>query len=96
MNILYRCDHLEHFATETNKLIIRLDQLLLVDSTDRKQHEQNVVHWLDGSSVKLCPQCAKSFNLTRRQHHCRLCGTIMCHSCTLFLSIVEASKLYFY
>ncbi|GLV40606.1 Rabenosyn-5 [Carabus blaptoides fortunei] len=82
-----RCSRLEHFATETNKLIIRLDQLLRVDSaSDRRQREQQVVEWLDGSSVNLCPQCARSFNLTRRQHHCRLCGAIMCHSCTSFLS----------
>lgn len=83
---------LEHFAVETNKLIIRLDRLLNFDNVDRRQHEQSVVQWLDGTSVKLCPSCTKSFNLTRRQHHCRLCGSIMCHPCSYFLPLATARK----
>lgn len=52
-----------------------------------------IVPWLDGESVKLCPSCVKRFYLTRRQHHCRLCGTIMCHDCSFFLSFSDACKL---
>ncbi|CAB3221452.1 unnamed protein product [Arctia plantaginis] len=81
---------LERYATETNKLLIRLDKLVCnmpTEPNQRKLHEQEVVPWLDGSSVKLCPNCAKAFNLTRRKHHCRLCGSILCHDCSLFLDI---------
>lgn len=52
-----------------------------------------IVPWLDGESVKLCPSCVKRFYLTRRQHHCRLCGTIMCHDCSRVLSFSDACKL---
>lgn len=52
-----------------------------------------VVEWLDGKSVKLCPSCAKGFFLTRRQHHCRLCGSIMCNDCSRFLEIDVAISL---
>lgn len=105
---------LERYATETNKLIIRLHKLLTdrpSDSMQQKIHEQTVllvdlfvsfeklsicsfqlVPWLDGTSVKLCPNCAKKFNITRRQHHCRLCGSIMCHDCSRYLSIKDACK----
>ncbi|XP_045491805.1 rabenosyn-5 [Colias croceus] len=85
-----RSARLERYATETNKLLIRLDKLICNmpnEASQRKQHEQEVVPWLDGSSVKLCPNCAKSFSLTRRKHHCRLCGSILCHDCSLFLDL---------
>ncbi|CAG9766369.1 unnamed protein product [Ceutorhynchus assimilis] len=80
-----RRERLEHRTTETNKLIIRLDRLLRTFGSDRKQQEQELVVWLDGSTVTRCPSCAASFNIARRQHHCRLCGSIMCNNCSYFL-----------
>ncbi|XP_067627035.1 rabenosyn-5-like, partial [Eurosta solidaginis] len=91
-----RNPRLERSASETNKLLIRLHKLLTnlpVDPVLRKQHERNIVTWLDGSSVKLCPSCAKNFHIARRQHHCRLCGSIMCDDCSKFLSIETALQL---
>lgn len=55
-------------------------------------HSTQIVPWLDGEAVKLCPNCVKRFYITRRQHHCRLCGSIMCHDCSLFLSLSDAGK----
>lgn len=52
-----------------------------------------LIPWIDGKLVKLCPSCAKSFFLTRRQHHCRLCGSVMCNECSHFLTLDESSKL---
>lgn len=78
---------------ETNRLVIRLDKLLrVVSKPDRKSIEQSIVEWIDDSAVKLCPFCAKSFNISRRKHHCRLCGSIMCQSCTNFLLVQTARK----
>ncbi|KAH8271866.1 hypothetical protein KR044_008414 [Drosophila immigrans] len=91
-----RNPRLERYASETNKLIIRLHRLLKdlpTDAVQRKQHEQQTVPWLDGSSVKLCPNCAKSFHFARRQHHCRLCGGIMCNDCSRFLQLENAMQL---
>lgn len=101
------CDHLSYFkavrnprleryASETNKLIIRLDKLLdgLPSDVDaRKKHEQSKVPWIDGKLVKLCPSCARSFGLTRRQHHCRVCGSVMCDGCSFHLSFEEARAI---
>ncbi|XP_012217489.1 rabenosyn-5 [Linepithema humile] len=87
---------LERYAYETNKLLIRLDKLLNnlpSDPVDRKAHERTIVPWIDEKDVKLCPNCAKSFHLARRKHHCRLCGAVMCHNCTVFLSLVDARKM---
>ncbi|XP_077290077.1 rabenosyn-5 isoform X2 [Arctopsyche grandis] len=85
-----RSAKLERYTAETNKLLIRLDKLVAnmpTDQTLRKIYEQEVVPWLDGSSVKLCPGCAKPFNITRRQHHCRLCGSILCNDCSGFFDL---------
>ncbi|KAG5336562.1 RBNS5 protein, partial [Acromyrmex charruanus] len=87
---------LERYAYETNKLLIRLDKLLNnlpSDPVDRKVHERSIVPWIDEKDVKLCPNCAKSFHLARRKHHCRLCGAVMCHNCTVFLSLIDARKM---
>ncbi|XP_037937045.1 rabenosyn-5 [Teleopsis dalmanni] len=91
-----RNPRIERYASETNKLIIRLHKLLKDMPQDpllRKTHEQQTVIWLDGSLVKLCPNCAKSFHIARRQHHCRLCGSIMCNDCSRFLPISDAVEL---
>ncbi|XP_034187930.1 rabenosyn-5 [Osmia lignaria lignaria] len=87
---------LERYSSETNKLLIRLDKLLNNlpnDPVDRKVHERTIVPWIDEKDVKLCPTCAKSFHVARRKHHCRLCGAVMCHSCTIFLSLHDAKKM---
>lgn len=88
-----RRERLDHRTTETNKLVIRLDRLLRFFGSDRKQQEQELVAWLDGSTVSRCPSCASLFNITRRQHHCRLCGSIMCNSCSYFL-LYETARTY--
>ncbi|CAB0032995.1 unnamed protein product [Trichogramma brassicae] len=88
-----RNTRLERFTTENNKLLIRLDKLLNqlpTDPIERKAYEQAIVPWMDDKDARLCLTCAKSFNLTRRKHHCRLCGVMMCHGCSLFLSLEKA------
>lgn len=91
-----RNTRMERYSTETNKLLIRLDKLLNnlpSDPVDRKVHERTIVPWVDEKDVKLCPTCAKSFHVARRKHHCRLCGAVMCHNCTIFLSLQDARKM---
>lgn len=72
-----------------------MDRLLRIYGSDRKQHEQELVAWIDGTTVTRCPCCTSTFNLTRRQHHCRLCGSIMCNSCSYFLTYEAARKYNF-
>lgn len=87
---------MDFYAAETNKLIIRLDKIvscLPSEASKRREHEQNVVTWVNDEDVRLCPQCAKSFNILRRKHHCRVCGTVQCHQCSQFLLLSFASEL---
>nr|XP_045615838.1 rabenosyn-5-like [Procambarus clarkii] len=91
-----RSARIDSFVAETNKLLIRLDKLLKDlpnDPVKRKAHERNIVMWAEDKDVPLCPFCARSFNLARRRHHCRLCGGIMCDECSHFLTFDYARKL---
>lgn len=54
-------------------------------------HERSIVMWAEDRDVPLCPFCARSFNLARRRHHCRLCGGIMCDQCSQFITFDYAS-----
>jgi len=68
-----------------SQVLVRLERLLdgiPSDPSGRRAHERRVVPWLDEELVKLCPQCGKSFNLKRRKHHCRLCGSVLCGDCS--------------
>lgn len=83
-----RKKHNENTCLETNKLVLRLDKFI-----NSQQDQSELVEWTADDLVKLCPYCAKSFTITRRRHHCRICGAILCHSCSKFLSYGSACKL---
>uniref|UniRef100_A0AAY4E3Y7 Ankyrin repeat and FYVE domain containing 1 n=1 Tax=Denticeps clupeoides TaxID=299321 RepID=A0AAY4E3Y7_9TELE len=36
--------------------------------------------WCDGSN---CYECAAKFGVTTRKHHCRHCGRLLCHKCSV-------------
>ncbi|EDQ84889.1 uncharacterized protein MONBRDRAFT_29736 [Monosiga brevicollis MX1] len=55
--------------------------------------ERNIIPWVDGKIIKACPECGKKFSLTRRQHHCRLCGSVLCDDCSLALEANVAIAL---
>ncbi|KAE9420980.1 hypothetical protein Angca_002190 [Angiostrongylus cantonensis] len=83
-------------AIRTNMLIIRLDRLINECPSDplrRKEFEREVVPWSADSESLHCTRCAAKFGLARRRHHCRLCGRIMCHQCSQFISFLSARRL---
>lgn len=38
--------------------------------------------WIDDKQVKECYLCRQVFSVTRRKHHCRLCGNVFCQTCS--------------
>ena len=54
--------------------------------------EKTIVQWTPDKEVQFCRWCSKSFNVRRRRHHCRLCGSIMCKKCSIFLLFSEARE----
>jgi DNA-directed RNA polymerase subunit RPC12/RpoP len=44
-------------------------------------------------AVSACTSCAKSFNLTRRRHHCRNCGTLVCQQCSARTLVLPQTRV---
>ncbi|XP_070557798.1 rabenosyn-5-like [Ptychodera flava] len=93
-----RDTRIDWFVVETNKLLIRLEKLLNYEShgfdpTKRKAFEKSIVPWAPDEDVRNCLTCGDKFSLSRRKHHCRLCGTILCQRCSEFLPYSVARKL---
>lgn len=85
---MIRGRRVDRYVGQSNKLLIRLTKLVVDAPSDpemRKAREKSLVPWVEDADVKLCPSCAKAFSISRRRHHCRLCGGIMCQLCSEFL-----------
>ena len=39
--------------------------------------------WAQDGESPTCVNCKKHFTLTRRRHHCRHCGKVVCHECSM-------------
>ncbi|GLE09567.1 hypothetical protein PINS_up021295 [Pythium insidiosum] len=52
-------------------------QILTIDEL-RSQNE-----WVPVAKRDNCVMCGGKFGTFRRKHHCRVCGDIMCSTCTL-------------
>lgn len=40
------------------------------------------VEWVPDDQVSECPLCTRCFSTTKRKHHCRACGRVVCGSCS--------------
>ncbi|CDW52866.1 FYVE domain containing protein [Trichuris trichiura] len=92
-----RSANVDQSVVQTNKLIIRLDKLVNVTAGKIKRFstfEKEIVPWISNNEAKQCAFCDVPFSLARRRHHCRLCGSVMCASCSIFMSIMFASNFW--
>ncbi|OQS04583.1 DNA polymerase lambda [Thraustotheca clavata] len=54
------------------------------------------VHWVPNTASSLCCLCFASFGLvSKRRHHCRLCGQLVCSSCSRHRSLLKGSRQLF-
>eukprot|EP00045_Choanoeca_perplexa_P014788 m.176117 g.176117 ORF g.176117 m.176117 type:complete len:455 (-) comp16795_c0_seq4:1859-3223(-) len=92
-----RKERKENDAIQESRLIRHLEKLIFhgpaASSKSRKDFERSVIAWADGKFVPCCPECGKKFGMTRRQHHCRLCGSLICAACSLALEADVAVTL---
>jgi len=40
------------------------------------------VRWMPDAEAAQCMSCSKAFKFSRRKHHCRLCGNVVCDWCS--------------
>ncbi|CAF1194385.1 unnamed protein product [Rotaria magnacalcarata] len=91
----------DQISIETTRLLLRIEKLISTgenipknaNTKERRKYEQDIVEWIDDTKVTLCPSCAKSFSLSRRKHHCRLDGFVICDPCSRFLLFSKARYL---
>lgn len=48
----------------------------------RVLEDYNAPAWVPDSRADRCMSCSESFVIWRRKHHCRLCGRVVCWSCS--------------
>lgn len=46
-------------------------------------HPEAAAQWVPDTASKRCQICLAAFHLTRRRHHCRICGLLTCNDCSL-------------
>uniref|UniRef100_A0A8C8HZB2 FYVE, RhoGEF and PH domain-containing protein 4 n=1 Tax=Oncorhynchus tshawytscha TaxID=74940 RepID=A0A8C8HZB2_ONCTS len=52
-------------------------------SKDTAELGKRAPRWIRDNEVTMCMKCKESFNaLTRRRHHCRACGYVVCWKCS--------------
>ncbi|KAG7523468.1 FYVE, and PH domain-containing 4 isoform X1 [Solea senegalensis] len=54
-----------------------------VDEVSKAELGKRAPRWIRDNEVTMCMKCQESFNaLTRRRHHCRACGYVVCWKCS--------------
>eukprot|EP01117_Protostelium_nocturnum_P012409 TRINITY_DN4582_c0_g1_i1.p1 TRINITY_DN4582_c0_g1~~TRINITY_DN4582_c0_g1_i1.p1 ORF type:complete len:882 (-),score=333.69 TRINITY_DN4582_c0_g1_i1:22-2667(-) len=62
-------------------------QSVLVIEEDIDSEEAPV--WIPDKDFNFCMICAVSFNTFRRKHHCRICGKLVCGSCSAQKAVLQ-------
>jgi hypothetical protein len=80
------------------KVVERLGQMLYSGPASeggaRKKYEQSLVEWVPDNQAPMCPDCGVKFGFKTRKSHCRLCGGVLCKSCTIDLPAERAQLMH--
>ncbi|XP_029290483.1 LOW QUALITY PROTEIN: FYVE, RhoGEF and PH domain-containing protein 4a [Cottoperca gobio] len=61
-----------------------------VDEVSNAELGKRAPRWIRDNEVTMCMKCRESFNaLTRRRHHCRACGYVVCWKCSDYKATLE-------
>ncbi|KAK2893079.1 hypothetical protein Q8A67_013067 [Cirrhinus molitorella] len=55
----------------------------VADEVSKEELGKRAPRWIRDNEVTMCMKCKEPFNpLTRRRHHCRACGYVVCYKCS--------------
>lgn len=67
---------------------------MYVDRRPHMKHHLRVVRkWVSDDSITECYSCHTIFRITKRKHHCRVCGKVFCYSCVLSEVIIPKNMI---
>ncbi|CAF3945844.1 unnamed protein product [Rotaria magnacalcarata] len=98
---IVRKDKLHEIYTKTQQLLLRLELLTNINeqippngnTKERRKYEQGIIPWMEDSVVSICSSCSASFGFSRRKHHCRLDGLVICNQCSRFILFSIARRI---
>jgi hypothetical protein len=48
----------------------------------KKSNHPAAGEWVEDTQSDRCMNCDKDFTMFNRRHHCRACGSVVCHTCS--------------
>eukprot|EP01100_Stratorugosa_tubuloviscum_P002343 TRINITY_DN1546_c1_g2_i1.p1 TRINITY_DN1546_c1_g2~~TRINITY_DN1546_c1_g2_i1.p1 ORF type:complete len:207 (-),score=94.81 TRINITY_DN1546_c1_g2_i1:156-776(-) len=82
-------EQLQDLVQKLTPEVRQLKELVRTSIGTRAEPRMKPPRWLDDDEFKNCPLCLKSFSIfTRRKHHCRRCGTVICQDCSPFTGVL--------
>lgn len=65
----------------------RIEESIIRKRISRELTMRRSPNWVHDKDRHCCHLCMKTFTSTRRKHHCRACGEIICRNCSLYKSV---------
>lgn len=69
---------------EQTKVSNELEHFNTTDQTNRTEMllGERAPVWVNDNRVSMCQRCMHPFTMMNRRHHCRACGSVVCHNCS--------------
>lgn len=64
-----------------------IDEAITRRRISKELTKRRVPTWVNDKDRACCHLCLKTFTNTRRKHHCRACGEIICRACSVYKSV---------
>uniref|UniRef100_A0A8C1B234 FYVE, RhoGEF and PH domain containing 4a n=1 Tax=Cyprinus carpio carpio TaxID=630221 RepID=A0A8C1B234_CYPCA len=75
---------------ETIHISLQKNETFKSASKDISELGKRAPRWIRDNEVTMCMKCKEPFNaITRRRHHCRACGYVVCWKCSEYKATLE-------